>query len=135
MGQLGLVGGVSYLTFCLSSMLLLISCSLMPGFRFLLSKLSIISAASQNVFLWFETELTDEEDIFNHGLRVGYVWFYFFCFVFTEKRSDDLEENQMKGKNSSVFRSRKDLIKFYCVFEDLLLKVKVDKEVLIGVLS
>ena len=39
------------------------------------------------------------------------------------------------GRNSSVFSSRKDLIKYYYVFEDLLLKDKVDKEVLLGVLS
>ena len=68
------------------------------------------------------------------GCVLGMFGLILFCFVFTEKRSDDLEENQMKGKNSSVFRSRKDLIKFYCVFEDLLLKVKVDKEDLLGVL-
>ena len=69
------------------------------------------------------------------GCVLGMFGLIFFCFVFTKKRSDDLEENQIKGKNSSVFRSRKDLIKFYYVFEDLLLKDKVDKEVLLGVLS
>jgi len=63
-------------------------------------------------------------DIFNHGLRVVYVFFFKF-FVFTKKRSDDLKYNQVMGRNSSVFSSVKDLIKYCYVFEDLLIKDNV----------